>query len=280
MKRGILLASFTGNPTSHLVNRTGSLLSQLGSKSENASKAVKVMASLPPFHRNRPRVLNRVNDNYCIKCVTGLKDCVCVPGQRGLNPSPVTYKNETVNLLVNSCVANGHSVTGLQQKKGVNPYYCHNYTEIKYVKDVSCVGHLSFVNLVTNVPTAAVDLPVGARLHQFWEKMGKPGGESKDSNSTQRGLHPPVPVQTQPNQITNCRKQLYQPSQKSRPFGGTVSAGGEKCSRTGRKSKLPGVLQPAIFGTQTQQLVETYLGPEHLEHLRKQSRSKWRPQRQ
>ena len=66
-------------------------------------------------------------------------------------------------------------IIGLPQKKGVNPSYCHNYTEIKYVKDVSCVGHLSSVNLVTNVPTAAIGLPVGARLYQFgkkWETLG------------------------------------------------------------------------------------------------------------
>ena len=35
------------------------------------------------------------------------------------------------------------------------------------------------------------------------------------------------------------------------------------------KPKLTGFLQPAIFGTQTQQPVETYPGPEHLEHLPK-----------
>ena len=97
-------------------------------------------------------------------------------------------------------------------------------------------------------------------------KMGNPRGESKGSNSTQRGLHPPIPVQTQPNQITNCHKQLCQPSQKSQSFGGPVSAAEQKCSRTGRKSVI---LQPVIFGTQTQQLVETDLGPEHLEHLPK-----------
>ena len=89
-------------------------------------------------HRNRPRVLNPVNDNYCVKCVTGLKDRVYVPGQRVLNPSPVmdkhrdlTNKSKTVFSPVNSCVANVHSVTGLPQKKGVNPNYCHNYTEIQ-----------------------------------------------------------------------------------------------------------------------------------------------------
>ena len=99
--------------------------------------------------------------------------------------------------------------------------------------------------------------------------MGSSGFELKSGNSTQRGLHPPLPVQTQFNQITNCHKQLCQPSKTVPPFGGTVSAGEQKCSGTGSKPKLTGFLQPAIFGTQTQQPVETYPGPEHLEHLPK-----------
>ena len=144
------------------------------------------MARPPPFHRNRPRVPSHVNDNYCVQCATGLKDCVCVPGQLDLNPSPVvakdkimTSKSETVFLHVNSCVANVHSVTGLPQKKGVNPSYCPNYTEIKYVKDVSCVGHLSSANLVTNAPTLAITPPVGSRLHQFCEKWEALGSSPK-----------------------------------------------------------------------------------------------------
>ena len=75
------------------------------------------------MHRNRPRAPILVNDNYFIKCVNGLNDCVYVPGQRGLNHSPViakdrdlTNKSETVNLLVNYCVANDHSLIGLPQK--------------------------------------------------------------------------------------------------------------------------------------------------------------------
>ena len=40
----------------------------------------KVVASLQFSHRNRPRVQNLVNDNFCVKCATGLKDCLCVPG--------------------------------------------------------------------------------------------------------------------------------------------------------------------------------------------------------
>ena len=102
-------------------------------------------------------------------------------GQIGLNPSPVIAgdKKVTVNSHVDFCVANAHSITGLPQKKGVNPNYCHNCTEIKYVKDVSCVGHLSSANLVTNVPTVAIDPPEGARLHKFWEKWEALGSSPK-----------------------------------------------------------------------------------------------------
>ena len=38
------------------------------------------------------------------------------------------------------------------------------------MNDVSCVGHLSFANTVTNVPTVVIPPPVGARLQQYWEK--------------------------------------------------------------------------------------------------------------
>ena len=121
-------------------------------------------------------------------------DCACMPRQLDLNPSPMMAKNrdlsrksKTVNLHVNSCVPNVHSVTGLPQKKGVNPNYCHNYTEIKYVKDVSCVGHLSSVNLVTNVPTAAIDLPVGARLNRFWTKWETLGVSPKVVTTLREG---------------------------------------------------------------------------------------------
>ena len=99
--------------------------------------------------------------------------------------------------------------------------------------------------------------------------MGSPGSKSQGSNSTQRGLHPPLPVQTQFDQVTNCHKQLCQPPQEPPLVGGLASAGEQKCSRTGSNSKVTGFSQQAIFGTQTQQPVETYLGPEHLEHLPK-----------
>ena len=127
-----------------------------------------------------------------------MKDSVHVSGKKEtLNPSPVTSKSKTVFLPVNSCVTNVHSVTGLPQKKGVNPNYCYHYTEIKYVKDVSCVGHLSSANIVTNAPTVAINPPVGARLHQFWEKWEALGSSPKVVTALREGYT--LPFRFRPN---------------------------------------------------------------------------------
>ena len=160
-----------------------------------------------------------------------------------MNPSPVmakdrdlTSKSETVNLLLNSCVANAHSVIGLPQKKGV----IHNYTEIKYVKDVSCVGHLSSVNLVTNVPAVAIDLPVGARLRQFLKKNGKPWGVSPRVVTALREGYT-LPFQFRPNltRSPSVISNYVNPHKKPQPFGGPVSGGEQKRSRTGVKGNPP-----------------------------------------
>ena len=236
------------------------------------------MARPQLFHRNLPRGSSLINDNHCIFPVTGQKNSVLVTGQGDLNPAPVVSENSkvTLNFNVDSHVANAHIVTGLPQRKGVNPTLCQMYTEIKYVKNVSCVGHLCSVNLVTNAQHAVIDPPVKPVLG----KMGSLGFESKSSHHTEGGLYSSIPVQTSPNKVTDCNKQLPQSNQAVLPCGGTASADKQKCSRTGGKPKLTGVLQLAIFGTQTQQPVETDSGLKHLEHFFEHSRSRWRPQRQ
>ena len=156
---------------------TGNLPFRLGSRLKTSNKPGEVVARPQRSPRSLPRGSSLINDNHCVNSVTGQKNSVHVTGQGDLNPAPVVSKNNkmTLNFNVDSHVANAHIVTGLPQRKGVNPTFCQMYTEIKYVKNVSCVGHLSSVNLVTNVPHAVIDPPVGARLHQFgeiWEALG------------------------------------------------------------------------------------------------------------
>ena len=155
-----------------------------------------------PQHSPRSglRVSSHVNDNHCVNSVTGQKNSVCVTGQTGLNPPSVVAgdKRVTLNLNVDLCVANAHIVTGLPQRKGINPNCCQMYTEIKYVKDVSCVGHLSSVNLVTNAPPVVINPPVGARLYKFWEKWEALGLSSKVFESTLREGYT-LPFRFRPN---------------------------------------------------------------------------------
>ena len=65
------------------------------------------------------------------------------------------------------------------------------YTEIKYVKGVSRVGHVNSANLVTNVPPVVIDPPVGARLHKFWEKWEVLGSSPKVVTILREGYTPP-----------------------------------------------------------------------------------------
>ena len=151
--------------------------------------------------RSRLRVPSHVNDHHCVNSVTGQQNSVCVTGQTGLNPTPVVAgdKKVTVDLNVDFCVANAHIVTGLPQRKGVIPNCCQMYTEIKYVKNVSCVGHLSSANLVTNAPPVATPPPVGARLHKCWEKWEALGVSPKVVATLREGYT--LPFGFRPNLI-------------------------------------------------------------------------------
>ena len=199
VRTGVLWVTHRGNPDVFMhtfppildlhTSRTGSPLPRLGNKSETSKLVRKVEVKPHTSTKSRPKDLRSINDNYCVSNVVGLKDSVIVSDKmEGLNPPPVTdQKNSKVTLNVDSHVANAHIVTGLPQRKGVNPNACKLYTKIKYVKDVFCVGHLPSVNLVTNAQHAVLDPPVGARLNQCWEKWETLGSSPKVVNILREG---------------------------------------------------------------------------------------------
>ena len=93
---------------------------------------------------------------------------------------------------------------GLLQKKGVNP---EHQSSIKSVKGVSCVNQLSSVQNVTNVPPVVPNLPVGARLHQFWKKWAALGVSPKVLTVLREGYILPFryrPNLTRKPTITRC----------------------------------------------------------------------------
>ena len=169
-------------------NRTGNGVSQLGNSLAVEDVGRDLTGARPPLHfpSDRPRHRSSVNDNYCAQfvagevvpvCVTGKVNCVVTGVEESLNSVSVTGKDchsVTGNLKTRThlpvfCHVVNHVpfAGGLPQKKGVNP---EHQRSIKSVKGVFCVNQSSSVQNVTNVPPVVPNLPVGARLHQFWKK--------------------------------------------------------------------------------------------------------------
>ena len=79
------------------------------------------------------------------------------------------FLKQTVNLNVFNVVP---SAPGHSQKRELSPgsescYYKNH--KLKYVKSASCITQLSCVQPATNVKNAVSNLPVGARLQNFWQ---------------------------------------------------------------------------------------------------------------
>ena len=114
-------------------------------------------------HHDQPRASSRINDNYC---VTKLQTRLLA----GSTPQTI---DSCIKLNVKlPVVSHVHTAPGHSQKKELSPRsagcYCKSY-KLKSVKSVSCVTQLSCVHPVTNVKNAAQNLPVGARLQNFWQ---------------------------------------------------------------------------------------------------------------
>ena len=65
----------------------------------------------------------------------------------------------------------------------------------------------------------------------------------------------------------NHNKLLCKSPQGPLPVEGIASAVEQKCSRVHQKSRIPGLLHLPFLGSKTQQLVETYSGPQYSEQI-------------
>ena len=130
---------------------------------------------------------------------------------------------------------------------------------LKRVKGASSVIQLPCVQSVTNIPLVK-NLPVGARLQNFWQTWLERGAGPKIVQILREGYT--LPFRIRPNLTRSPTvKPLCQSPQEQLPAGGITSAYGQKCNRTGPQSNISRVFQPAFSGTQTQQQVEAYTGP-------------------
>ena len=102
--------------------------------------------------------------------------------QRGLLAGSQNSTRQTLNtsqsLNVNYHVAPVVHSPKRELSPGSAGCYCRDH-KLKYVKSVSCVTQLSCVQPVTSVKNAAQNLPVGARLQNFWQTWLNLGAGSK-----------------------------------------------------------------------------------------------------
>ena len=92
-----------------------------------------------------------------------------------------------------------HFAKGHSQRKDISPVIinCCKQRKLKHVTGVSCVDQLSFVKPVTNVQTVASNLPVWARLQNFWQTWLDLGAGPKVVQMLRQGYT--LPFRTQLN---------------------------------------------------------------------------------
>ena len=91
----------------------------------------------------------------------------------------------TLNLTVNLDAANAHIVSGLPQRKGINPNTCQMYTEIKYVKDMC--RSLVFCKSCSQCPTCCYRSAARGQIKSVLGEMGSLGFKSKSSQHIEGG---------------------------------------------------------------------------------------------
>ena len=157
--------------------------------------------NLPTILHDQPRASSPTNDNYCVdKLQEGL-----------LAGSQISTQGQTMNTYVNSRIVKvANTAPGNSQRKEISPgsagcYYQKEYKLI-YVKGVSCVTQLSCKTL-TNVTIAAQNLPVGARLQNFWQTWLDLGAGPKVVQILKEGYSLPFriwPNLTKSTNIISC----------------------------------------------------------------------------
>ena len=118
------------------------------------------------------------------------------------------------------------------------------------VNDVPFIdGHLQ------KKATKAQNLPVGARLNQFWKTWAGLGLVYDHKNPRGR-LHPAFPEPTNFDQVSNNNKWLYTSPQEQLPGGITCTLQNKAVEKV--KDQTYGFFQQTFLGSITQQLVGTH----------------------
>ena len=100
------------------------------------------------------------------------------------------------------------------------------------------VTQLSCAKPVTNVPIVVTNLPVGARLQNFWETWLDLGAGPKVVQFLREGYTLPFRDLAKTHKVPYSHKLFCQSPQEQLPVGGITSAYRQKCSGASKKQNL------------------------------------------
>ena len=147
------------------------------------------------------------NNNYCASSVAGSSVNACVTGKEACSVNNATRNKNCVNATGEELYTGNQDCFITCKEELLRTLTVNSNVAIKHVQGVSCVNQSSSVQNVTNVPPVVPNLPVGARLHQFWGKWAALGVSPKVLTVLREGYT--IPFRFRPNltrspTITSC----------------------------------------------------------------------------
>ena len=197
---------------------------------------------------------------FCDRRRRGFEQCIC--SRKELSFCDWKFKDKNSFTCILSCCKSCsfcRRVTGKER--------CKSSNFNKVCERCFLCKSIEFCTKCHKCPTCCTKSTCRGQITPVLGKIGSPRGQPQSVNSPQGRVHITLSVPTKSDKNSHNNKLLCKSPQEQLPVGGIASAFRQKCCRIGSKSTVPGVLQPAIFGTQTQQPVETYLGSRQTQHL-------------
>ena len=207
---------------------------------------------------SRPRVSSSTNDN---QCVTQLKPLLLTGSPTGKTMN--TFTNVKLDVVHSVHTAPEHS-----QKNEISPGAAGCYYKksiLKSVKSVSCVIPLSCVNPVMNAPNVVTNLPVGARLQNFWKTWLDLGAGPRVVQILKEGYTLPFRIRPNLSRTPTVISCYGNPHRNLNLLEALHQLMDKNAIELVHKKGLTRVLQPTLFTPQTQQQVETHPRPEQSE---------------
>ena len=236
-------------------NLTRSRTDQLGKTCHVANAAGTREKSTTP---DRPRVSSSINDNQCL---TPLKHLLLTGSPTGKTMS--TFSNVKLDVVHSVHTSPGHS-----QKNEISPGAAGCYfkkSKLKSVKSVSCVIPLSYVNPVINAPNVVTNLPVGARLQNFWKQWLNLGAGPRVVQILKEGYTLPFRIQPNLSRTPTVISCYGNPHRNLKLLEALHQLMNKNAIELVHKQVSLGFLQSTIFSSKTQQQVEADLRPKQSE---------------